>query len=148
MELDSIKVKYHHFTGRFTEEAAPQPVFDTFDGYVRGPFKATKPPVLERLPGTQEVIVKHRGEAEYFPNKFEITVPQGNKYVNHPVEGWHLEVNVGTPIFERWMYVENAREKKYLRSNTSSWFEFVKPSAPELTDASVAGKTQTAQKGK
>lgn len=150
MEPDSLKVIYHHFTGRYTEDKFPVPIFGHYPGYVRGPFKVIKPPTFKRVPGNPEPEVTGRGDLEYFPNQYFIMVPAGNKYVNLPREGWHLEVNVGTEFFPRMAYFENCNEKSHCRSPEASWFEFVKDEKPEpeLAGAAGAGKTQQPSKGK
>ena len=147
VEPDSVKVIFHHFTGEF--DSMNEPVFKHYPGYVSGPFKQVEPPVYERVPGLQEPRVKSRGKVEYFPNKYQVTFPKGNGWMNLDREGWHLEVNVGTEFFPRWARFENCNESAHGQqrmSFRSSWFEFVKE--PEVTSDPAAGKTQAPRKGK
>lgn len=151
------EVIFHQFSGKYTQKPDPrgtmkdgrpvmvddQPVFNSYPGHVRGPFKVIKPAKMNKQTG--ELI--DAGVLEYGNDVYEVTKPNGNGWINHAIKSWHLDVNFGTDYMQRIAYVENGLLKQDAAQfgGTRNWFEFVEKPA-ELVGAG-AEPTQKA-KGK
>ncbi len=167
MPTEAPKIRFHQFTGKYTQIPDPRPpkqgepaavvakmiddkpIFNIYEGRLRGPFRVIKPARFVQKNGVNECI--DNGTLEYTNDFYEITRPMGSGFRNQAIKSWHLDVNFGTEYMERWGYVEHGlleADAKALHGNRN-WFEFVEPEVVAATPAPVIPVTEKpAQKGK
>lgn len=151
------EVIFHQFTGKWTQVPDPrgimkdgrpvmvddQPIFASYPGHVRGPFKVIKPAKMKQVGGVWEMT--DPGVVEYSNDIYEVTKPKGNGWSNQAIKSWHLDVNFGTEYMPRVAYVENGLLQKDAAQfgGTRNWFEFVeKPAETVGAGAEPTQKTK------
>lgn len=156
---EAPKIKYHQFTGKFTQTPDPRdpkkmvddkPIFAEYPGVVRGPFKILKPARMQQKNGVWECI--DNGDLQYSNDVYEVTKAHGSGWQNRALKSWHLDVNFGTEYMPNIGYVEHAllKEDAMQFHGQRNYFEFVEAELVGAGANQESNKTQndTPKKGK